>query len=164
MLDRCEGPTLDVGCGAGRLTVALIQRGVEAVGLDISKEAVRIARARGAMARQGDVFDERPTQPQWQHLLLADGNIGIGGCPASLLKHARSLVGESGSVLVDVESFGRGVRAGHVEVMAHGYAGWMRWARVGLDAIEGLACTAGLVVTSVVDDGLDRHVVELRWA
>lgn len=50
VLDRCDGPTLDVGCGPGRLTVALMDRGVDAVGVDISREAVRMARARGAHA------------------------------------------------------------------------------------------------------------------
>ena len=43
MLDRCDGPTLDVGCGPGRLTLGLAQRGIETLGIDISREAVRLA-------------------------------------------------------------------------------------------------------------------------
>jgi len=36
----CDGPTLDVGCGPGRLTVALAQQGTPALGIDICAEAV----------------------------------------------------------------------------------------------------------------------------
>jgi 2-polyprenyl-3-methyl-5-hydroxy-6-metoxy-1,4-benzoquinol methylase len=49
-VDRCHGPTLDVGCGPGRLTAALTERGVDALGIDISLEAVRQTRDRGAPA------------------------------------------------------------------------------------------------------------------
>src|SRR5712672_3022165 len=31
ILDRCEGPTLDIGSGPGRLTVALSERGIPAL-------------------------------------------------------------------------------------------------------------------------------------
>jgi hypothetical protein len=48
LLDRTEGPVLDVGCGPGRHVHALVRRGVLALGVDVSPSAVRIARARGA--------------------------------------------------------------------------------------------------------------------
>ena len=40
LLRRCRGPVLDVGCGPGRLTVALTERGIQALGVDISWTAV----------------------------------------------------------------------------------------------------------------------------
>jgi SAM-dependent methyltransferase len=46
LLTRCAGPTLDVGCGPGRLTAALTRAGHSALGIDISAEAVRQARRR----------------------------------------------------------------------------------------------------------------------
>src|SRR5437588_12022446 len=36
LLARCLGPTLDIGCGPGRLTAALTSRGVPALGLGVS--------------------------------------------------------------------------------------------------------------------------------
>jgi hypothetical protein len=33
LLQRCHGPVLDVGCGPGRLTIALTERGVQALGV-----------------------------------------------------------------------------------------------------------------------------------
>ena len=74
LLARCKGPTLDIGCGPGRLAAALLARRVLALGIDISHEAVALARARGA-----GVLQSRRLRPpcrargSWQHALLADG-------------------------------------------------------------------------------------------
>jgi 2-polyprenyl-3-methyl-5-hydroxy-6-metoxy-1,4-benzoquinol methylase len=43
VLGRCPGPTLDVGSGPGRLTVALAERGIPALGIDITAYAVWLA-------------------------------------------------------------------------------------------------------------------------
>jgi len=45
LIDRCSGPTLDVGSGPGRLAVALAERGVPTLGIDAATHAVRIARS-----------------------------------------------------------------------------------------------------------------------
>ena len=64
LLGRCAGPTLDVGCGPGRLTGALTGAGRPALGIDVSAAAVRLARRRGAIALRRDVFDPVPgTRP-----------------------------------------------------------------------------------------------------
>src|SRR5439155_8036 len=81
LLARCSGPTLDVGCGPGRLVAALAAAGLPTLGVDISAEAVRQARRRGAPAQRTCVFTPIAGEGAWQHLLLADGNIGIGRCP-----------------------------------------------------------------------------------
>lgn len=162
LLERCHGSTLDVGCGPGRLTASLADRGIRVLGIDVSTEAVRIARARGATVHLGDVFEEVPGAGDWEHVLLADGNIGIGGSPVRLLRRVRSLLAETGSVIVDVEPPGVGIRHTRMLVEAHGHAGWMRWAAVGVDAISTVADRAGLCVESGTDDGAGRHVVELR--
>ncbi|HEY1823596.1 MAG TPA: class I SAM-dependent methyltransferase, partial [Trebonia sp.] len=85
LLRHCRGPVLDVGCGPGRLTIALTERGIPALGVDISQAAVARTRQAGAPALHRSVFDPLPGQGRWATVLLADGNIGIGGMPASLL-------------------------------------------------------------------------------
>src|SRR5690349_13512269 len=60
ILDRCEGPTLDIGSGPGRLTVALAERGIPALGIDITPYAVGLARSSGALVLLRDVFDRVP--------------------------------------------------------------------------------------------------------
>ena len=39
----CEGPTIDLGCGPGRLVAHLIERGVPALGVDVSATAIDLA-------------------------------------------------------------------------------------------------------------------------
>jgi SAM-dependent methyltransferase len=102
LLRRCAGPTLDIGCGPGRLTAALAARGVPTLGIDVAPFAVQLARRAGGPALCRDVFDRLPGQGRWARLLLADGNLGIGGDPGRLLARAAELLGQAGQVLVEL--------------------------------------------------------------
>lgn len=104
LLRRCRGPVLDVGCGPGRLTVALAGRGVPVLGVDISRAAVALVRGAGAPALRRSVFDPLPGQGRWATVLLADGNIGIGGQPARLLHRCAQLLAPGGRILIEAES------------------------------------------------------------
>src|SRR5437868_4248901 len=62
LLDRCAGPTVDLGCGPGRITAAVAAAGHESLGVDVSPGAVRYARDRAqrlgrARVVHGDIFD-----------------------------------------------------------------------------------------------------------
>jgi SAM-dependent methyltransferase len=103
LLRFCRGPVLDVGCGPGRLTVALTNRGVPALGVDISRAAVARVRQAGARAVHCSVFDPLPGEGRWATVLLADGNIGIGGRPARLLYRCAQLLAPGGQLLVEAE-------------------------------------------------------------
>ena len=142
LLARCLGPTLDIGCGPGRLTAALTSRGVPALGIDVSAVAVRMTRKRGAAALRRDVFDRLPAEGRWRHVLLADGNVGIGGDPRQLLRRAAELLDPGGSALVEVDPPGVGLCRRQARLGAD--TDWFPWARLGADAIEHQAATAGL--------------------
>ena len=103
LLDRCTGPTVDLGCGPGRLLVALARRGVPALGIDHSLVAQAQCRARGVVMLRRDVFARVPGEGRWAHVLLADGNIGIGGDPQRLLVRAAGLLAVGGTVLVETD-------------------------------------------------------------
>src|ERR1039457_4814934 len=102
IIDRCEGPTLDIGSGPGRLTVALNERGIPALGIDITPYAVDLARSSGALVMLRDVFDRVPGTGRWTTVLLADGNIGIGGGPAALLGRVAELLAPHGHAIVEL--------------------------------------------------------------
>ena len=95
LLRRCQGPVLDIGCGPGRLTIALAERGIPVLGVDVSRIAVARVREAGACAIRRSVFDPLPGQGRWATALLADGNIGIGGYPDELLRRCARLLAQS---------------------------------------------------------------------
>ncbi|MEV6527964.1 class I SAM-dependent methyltransferase [Longispora sp. NPDC051575] len=103
LLDRCVGHILDVGCGPGRLVAALTGRGAAALGVDVSAAAVRLTRSRGARAVRADVFGRLPREGLWDTVLLADGNIGIGGDPGRLLARCVALLAPGGALLVELD-------------------------------------------------------------
>src|SRR6516162_7413822 len=145
LLDRCERPTLDIGSGPGRLTVALSERGIPALGIDITPYAVDLARSSGALVMLRDVFGRVPGTGRWMTVLLADGNIGIGGDPAALLRRAGELLAPEGHALVELEPPGAPLRREQVRLCHAGLASaWFPWAFVGADHIEDVARDAGL--------------------
>ncbi|CAN5593919.1 class I SAM-dependent methyltransferase [soil metagenome] len=105
LLARRHGPTLDVGCGPGRLLAALAGLGVPAVGVDIAAYAVSLAAETGQPVLHRSVFDRLPGEGGWGTVLLADGNIGIGGDPETLLRRVSELLAPGGRALVEVAAY-----------------------------------------------------------
>src|SRR5580700_3089795 len=157
VLDRCAGPTLDIGSGPGRLTLALAERGIPALGIDITAHAVGVARSSGALVMLRDVFDRVPGTGRWGTVLLADGNIGIGGDPAALLRRVAELLAPQGKALVEIEPPGSPLRREQVRLCHAGSASaWFPWAYVGTDHITDVAYDAGL-------GEVETWTVEGRW-
>jgi SAM-dependent methyltransferase len=148
VLDRCTGRSLDVGCGPGRLVAALTATGRTALGVDISAEAVRQARRRGAPAQQADIFAPVAGEGSWQHVLLADGNIGIGGDPYRLLHRCRELLAPGGEVIVEVDPQGARSWRGQVSIRHHGRMSHpFPWAAVAVDDLPDLAAAAAFTMS-----------------
>lgn len=144
VLGRCRGAVLDIGCGPGRLVAALAARGHRALGIDVSPEAVAHTERLGGLALCRSVFEPLPGEGRWDTALLIDGNIGIGGDPAALLRRMGELTGPDAVVIaeclaVDVDDScevrlddGRG-----------GLGSPFPWARVGAPALCRHAEAAG---------------------
>ncbi len=145
LIERCAGPTLDVGSGPGRLTVALAERGIPVLGIDVTPCAVRMTQQAGALALRRDVFGRVPGTGRWATVLLADGNIGIGGDPAALLRRLGELLAPDGRALVEVEPPGALLCRERIRLRRGTQAGdWFPWAYVGADQIAEVAGQTGL--------------------
>ena len=150
LLDHCRGATLDIGCGPGRMGAHLTKRGHSVLGVDIVREAVEQTRRRGVPAVRRDFFDPMPGEGRWDTVLLADGNIGIGGEPAALLRRAAELLDAGGRIVCDLARPGTGLRVHSARLVSRDRrSATFPWAEVGPDAIGPLALSVGLTVQHV---------------
>ncbi|MEV0165917.1 methyltransferase family protein [Nonomuraea fuscirosea] len=157
LLSRCASPTLDIGSGPGRLTAALTRRGVTSLGIDITPRAVALTRRAGGFALLRDVFDDIPGSGRWATALLADGNIGIGGNPETLLRRVRQLIRPGGTVLAEVAPPGTRSRVDRVRLRRGQLAGeWFAWATVSASDLPRVARAGGF-------DGADHWNADGRW-
>lgn len=148
ILDRIEGPVLDLGCGPGRLVAALSEQGVTALGVDTSPQAIVMARQRGAAVLERSVFDPLPGLGRWRTVLLLDGNLGIGGDAPRLLRRCAELLAPGGTSLVEVDPPGWRTEMREVRLEAGGeISEWFPWALVGVDGLGAIASEGGHVVT-----------------
>lgn len=86
-----RGRVLDVGCGAGRVALALQEHGLGVVGLDWSTRAVEAARLCGVSeVRRGSIDHLGRIIAQFDSLVLFGNNFGLFGTP----DHAHELLSD----------------------------------------------------------------------
>jgi hypothetical protein len=91
-------------------------------------------------------------------VLLADGNVGLGGDPWRILRRAGELLRQGGRCLAEFDSAVDGIRVGWVRLESSRAIGpWFPWASVGIDCAARLADDVGLAVADVHPIG--RRVV-----
>ncbi len=152
---------MDIGCGPGRITAALTERGVIALGVDTSPLAVRLTVSRNAAALCRDVFGRLPGEGRWTEALLMDGNIGIGGDPRRLLRRVHHLLRPGGRAWVEAEPPGAGLWQGTARTARAGHRGnSFRWATAGVNEVRSLATGTGFGARRVVEHD-SRWLVEL---
>jgi SAM-dependent methyltransferase len=150
-------PVLDIGCGPGRHVVALAERGIPALGIDITPTAVAIALGQGALVLERSVFDRVPASGRWCSALLLDGNIGIGGDPERLLRRVVELLSARARVVIELSDriSGMSVSTVRLEFERNDAGPWFRWTRVSIDDLIEIAMDAALEIVDVwqSDDG-----------
>jgi hypothetical protein len=83
----------------------------------------------------------------WRHVLLADGNIGIGGDPHRLLTRCTRLLAPGGDILVELDPPGAGSWRGAVTLHHDGrHSSPFPWAAVAADDLHTIAEQAALTL------------------
>jgi SAM-dependent methyltransferase len=153
LLDRAIGPVLDVGCGPGRHVSSLLRRGVEAMGIDTSPTALRLAARRGAAVARGSIFDEVPHARRWRSALLLDGSIGIGGDPEGLMRRVGEVLAGQGRLLVETGHPNQPTEHLDVRIETALRCGpWFRWSLVSHVDMAALARTSGFHLTEAWEE------------
>ncbi len=102
-LSFCEGKILDIGAAAGRHSLYLQQEGMEVYALDISHHCCELMKKNGVKnIIHQNIFD--PMDQKFDTLFMLMNGIGItGNVPGfrSFLNRAKSLISESGILIVD---------------------------------------------------------------
>ena len=102
-LDACRGTVLDVGASTGVHSLALQQRGVEVVAIEILPAGVEIMQARGVRSVVlGDV--RSAVLPRVDTVLMMMNGIGFSGTLRgfdAFLRRARELIQPGGQILFD---------------------------------------------------------------
>ena len=96
---------LDVGCGAGRVSLELQDRGHEVVGIDLSPLAIEVCRRRGVRdARVLPVTQVRRVLGRFDTFVLFGNNFGLVGSRRRapwLLRRFRSVANEDARILAE---------------------------------------------------------------
>jgi SAM-dependent methyltransferase len=106
-IDRCSGRVLDVGAGAGRHALALEQRGLEVVAIDISPTCTTLCTLRGVKdARCFDVMtlDSTDQLGTFDTIFFGMQTIGVAGGIeplGRLLERLQNCLAPGGEIIVD---------------------------------------------------------------
>ena len=81
-IDLVKGRVLDVGCGAGRHSLYLQQKGYDVVGIDTSPSALKVCKLRGLKkARLMSVENLKFKPGTFDTVIMLGGNFGLLGSP-----------------------------------------------------------------------------------
>ena len=117
-----RGRVLDVGCGAGRVCLHLQERGLEAVGIDVSPGAIEVCRRRGVRdARLLGIEDVDESLGPLDTIVMLGNNFGLFGSAAKarrLLRRFHRLTTERGRIVAETRDVTQTDDPGHLAYQA----------------------------------------------
>ena len=104
-LRYARGNTIDIGCGAGRVSLYLQKKGLEVLGVDISPLAIRVCKLRGLRkARVIPITKLEPSVGTFDTIVMFGNNFGLFGNPKRakwLLKRFYNMTADNGRIIAE---------------------------------------------------------------
>ena len=171
---HCKGTILDIGAGAGALSL-LLQDRFDTTAIEYSEGACQVMKALGVKTGIiGDVFDYK--DGQYDTLLLLMNGVGLVGeidKLSSRLEHFKSLLKEEGQILLDssdisylYEEVGKPKTSyyGQLEYQ-YEYKGkkgdWFNWLYVDFQTLNEYSSKVGLKVEKIFEDENEQYLAKL---
>lgn len=87
------GKTLDVGCGAGRTTIPLFEKGYEVIGLDFAKKMIMAAKSLNSTIdyRVGNILSTRFDDQEFDNILFSFNGLMLLGTYGERLKAVKEI-------------------------------------------------------------------------
>lgn len=168
-----RGRVLDVGCGGGRVSLHLQDRGLEVVAIDSSPGAVAVATERGVRtAVVADVVTLPPELGTFDTVVIARNNAGLGGDDAGRRRLMAALAERTtsrGRIVTDSVDPAR-IPTDRRPAGDHRYrirwlemaTPWFRYAMCAPDQAEDLVRGTAWRVARIIDDGSARWAMVLE--
>ncbi len=101
-----QGKILDIGCGAGRISLHFQKRGFGVIGIDVSPLAIKVCKLRGLQkARVMSITDVSSRLGMFDTILMIGNNFGLFGSPSRARRLLRQFYDSTSSeALIIAES------------------------------------------------------------
>ncbi len=180
-VDHCAGRVIDIGAGAGSHSLAVQDRGLDVISVDVSAKAVQVMSRRGCRhAVVGDLFDPYAEQFDTVLVILNIGIVRNLDGLAAFLKHLDRLIVEGGQLITDsidprnsddesyrkytqgkiAKGFYLGERTLRFEYKNQ-ISDWFEWMHIDPETFGRYVHAAGYSMTHLGSDG-KRYLVSIR--
>lgn len=167
-----KGRVLDIGCGAGRIALALQDRGLEVVAIDEAATCAEVCRSRGVRDARAMRWQDFPDGDEhFDTIVLARNNFGLLGSRddiAQTLAGLGRLTNEGARLISDSVAPSRGGDAADTHFYRVRFTdratSWFRYLMFEPDDLADLVAGSGWEVERIIDSGAPRWNFVLRRA
>jgi SAM-dependent methyltransferase len=104
-MERVKGRVLDIGCGAGRHSLHLQEKGFDVLGIDVSPLAIKVCRLRGLQKAEVMSIDRVKFKPNsFDTIIMMGNNFGLFGSLTKarrLLKRFHSMTSQDALIIAE---------------------------------------------------------------
>jgi len=104
-MERVKGRVLDIGCGAGRHSLHLQEKGFDVLGIDVSPLAIKVCRLRGLQKAEVMSIDQVKFKPNsFDTIIMMGNNFGLFGSLTKarrLLKRFHSMTSQDALIIAE---------------------------------------------------------------